>query len=79
MEQVDDFHGTAVADPYRWLEADVREDESVAAWVEAQNEVTFAYLGGIPERERIEERLTAGFDLGTEGKIGWSRDELHER
>jgi prolyl oligopeptidase len=58
VDQVDDYHGTAVADPYRWLEEDVRESEVVAEWVEDQNEVTFAYLGAIPERNRIEERLT---------------------
>ncbi|MEM9302183.1 MAG: prolyl oligopeptidase family serine peptidase [Pseudomonadota bacterium] len=73
VDQVDDYHGTAVADPYRWLEADVREDETVAAWVEAQNEVTFAYLGGIAERERIEERLTELWNyekFGTPFKAG---------
>ena len=37
VSQVDDFHGTKVADPYRWLEQDVREDSYVAEWVEAQN------------------------------------------
>ncbi len=55
-KQVDDFHGTKVADPYRWL-----EDENSAetkAWVEAENKVTFAYLNQIPERARIKERLT---------------------
>ena len=40
--------GEAVADPYRWLENDVRNDEEVAAWVEAQNEVTDAYLEQLP-------------------------------
>ena len=58
VPQVDDYHGTEVADPYRWLEEDVRENEDVAAWVEAQNELTFAYLKKIPERESIEERIT---------------------
>jgi prolyl oligopeptidase len=57
VEQVDDLHGTQVADPYRWLEADVRESEAVANWVEAQNEVTFGYLDTIPERAAIRERL----------------------
>ena len=56
--QVDDFHGTEVADPYRWLEDDVRQSDEVAKWVEAQNEVTFAYLKAIPEREKIEQRIT---------------------
>src|SRR5438270_9714906 len=58
VEQVDDYHGTKVADPYRWLEADVRESKEVADWVAAENEVTFAYLKAIPERETIKKRLT---------------------
>ncbi|WP_171187421.1 prolyl oligopeptidase family serine peptidase [Alienimonas chondri] len=58
VPHTDDYHGTTVADPYRWLENDVREDEQVAAWVRAQNDVTFGYLKQIPQREAIEERLT---------------------
>ncbi|MCH2201236.1 MAG: prolyl oligopeptidase family serine peptidase [Fuerstiella sp.] len=58
VPQMDDFHGTKVADPYRWLEEDVRENKDVAAWVEAQNEVTFGYLRQIPQRESIEKRIT---------------------
>ena len=57
---VDDYHGTRVADPYRWLE-DVDSPET-HAWVEAENRVTFAYLEQIPERERIRKRLTALWD-----------------
>ena len=57
---VDDYHGTKVADPYRWLE-DVDSPET-HAWVEAENRVTFAYLEQIPERERIRKRLTALWD-----------------
>ena len=38
VEQVDTYHGREVADPYRWLEDDVRESDDVAAWVAAQNE-----------------------------------------
>jgi prolyl oligopeptidase len=56
--QKDDYHGTVVADPYRWLEGDVRESEAVANWVAAQNAVTFAYLDQLPARDRIEKRLT---------------------
>jgi prolyl oligopeptidase len=62
VEQVDELHGTQVADPYRWLEADVRESESVADWVETQNEVTFGYLDTIPERAAIRERLSELWD-----------------
>ena len=41
-DQVDDYHGVKVADPYRWLEDDVRKSKEVADWVEAENKVTFA-------------------------------------
>ena len=57
-DQVDVYHGQKVADPYRWLEDDVRKFEEVKAWVEAENKVTNAYLQAIPERERIQKRLT---------------------
>lgn len=56
----DDYFGTKVADPYRWLEdADAQE---TADWVTAQNEVTFKYLESIPEREWIKNRLTQIWD-----------------
>jgi prolyl oligopeptidase len=57
-DHVDLYHGVKVEDPYRWLEADVRESDDVRRWVEAQNGVTFDYLESIPERLAIEERLT---------------------
>ena len=41
---VDDYFGTKVADPYRWLEGDASVSPQVASWVEAENKVTFAYL-----------------------------------
>ena len=63
VEQVDDYHGTKVKDPYRWLEDDVRESEEVAAWVKAENEVTFGFLENIPQRKAIEERLTELWDF----------------
>jgi prolyl oligopeptidase len=53
---VDDYFGVRVADPYRWLEDD--NSDETAAWVDAQNTVTFAHLGALPDRERIRERLT---------------------
>ncbi len=59
-QTVDDYHGTRVHDPFRWLEDD-RSDET-AAWVEAQNAVTFAHLAGIPFREALRDRLTALVD-----------------
>ncbi len=54
--QVDDYHGTRVPDPYRWLE-EVDSPET-RAWVEAQNALTFAFLEGIPQRQAIHRRLT---------------------
>lgn len=67
VDQVDDFHGTKVDDPYRWLEDDVRESKEVAAWVEAENKLTFDYLKKIPRRDRIEKRIT---ELWNYEKIG---------
>jgi prolyl oligopeptidase len=58
VDHVDMYHGVKVPDPYRWLEDDVRKSPEVAAWVEAENRVTFAYLKSIPEREAIRRRLT---------------------
>ncbi|MGB6294705.1 MAG: prolyl oligopeptidase family serine peptidase [Rivularia sp. (in: cyanobacteria)] len=59
-EQVDNYHGTEVADPYRWLEnPDSTETE---AWVKAQNKVTFNYLEQIPARNEIKKRLTKLWD-----------------
>jgi prolyl oligopeptidase len=58
VEHYDTYHGIKVPDPYRWLEEDVRKSPEVAAWVEAQNKVTFAFLESIPERKAIRERLT---------------------
>ena len=52
---VDDYHGTAVYDPYRWLENDNSNETS--DWVKSQNEVTFDYLDQIPFREDIKNRL----------------------
>ena len=54
--QVDEIHGVRVEDPYRWLE-DLESGET-HDWIAAQNRVTAAYLGSIPEREEIRRRLT---------------------
>jgi len=56
-DHVDTYHGEKVADPYRWLEQDVREAEDVRRWVEKQNQVTFSFLESIPEREAIQRRM----------------------
>src|SRR6185295_12366180 len=55
-DQVDDYHGVKVADPYRWLE-DLDSAET-RKWVEEENKQTFAYLAEIPARTTIKERLT---------------------
>jgi prolyl oligopeptidase len=62
LDQVDEFHGAKVEDPYRWLEADVRESSEVAEWVAKQNAVARTYLDGIPQRPGIVRRLTELFD-----------------
>lgn len=54
-DAVDDFFGTKVADPYRWLE--VEDSAAVKDWVEAENSATFGYLDQIPTRAKIRERL----------------------
>ena len=56
-EQSDDYFGTKVSDPYRDLEN--VDSEGTAKWIEAENALTFQYLGSIPERKAINERLTA--------------------
>ncbi len=59
-EQVDNYHGTEVADPYRWLENP--DSEETIAWVKAQNKVTFNFLEKIPARDDIKKRLTKLWD-----------------
>ena len=54
-ETVENYHGTKVADPYRWLEDD--NSQETKDWVKAQNKVTFDYLATIPQRDRIKKRL----------------------
>ena len=56
VEIIDNYFGTAVSDPYRWLENDTAEDTK--AWVKAENEATEAYLSKIPYRAAIKNRLT---------------------
>ncbi len=68
---VDDYHGTAVPDPYRWLEDDMSDE--TAAWVKAQNELTFSYLESIPFRDALKERMTEIWNypkMGTPFKEG---------
>jgi len=65
VDTVDTYFGTEIKDPYRWLEDD--RSEETAAWVKAQNEVTFGYLEKIPFRGDIKKRLE---DLWNYEKIG---------
>jgi prolyl oligopeptidase len=53
---VDDYHGTKVADPYRWLENS--DDPESRAWIEAQNALTFGFLDKAPDRAAIQTRIT---------------------
>lgn len=55
-DQVDDYFGTSVADPYRWLEDDL--SDSTKDWVQRENKVTFDYLSKIPFRDAINKRLS---------------------
>ena len=55
-DQVDNYHGVTVADPYRWLED--LDSEETRNWVEAQNRLTNSFLNDIPARAKIRERLT---------------------
>ncbi len=57
VEQIDEYFGTLVEDPYRWLEADTSAE--TASWVAAQNELSFGYLSKIPFRDKIRTRLEA--------------------
>ena len=72
-DTVDEQFGVKVADPYRWLENDVRVDAKVADWVKAQNAVTDAYLEGLTGRDALAERMTEFFDyerIGIPEKAG---------
>ena len=62
MDLVETQFGVPVADPYRWLENDVRTDAEVKAWVDAQNAVTNAYLSTLPGRKALEQRITELYD-----------------
>ncbi len=59
-DTVDNYHGTLVADPYRWLEDPAASD--TLEWVEAQNAFTEDYLASIPARAALRDRMTALWD-----------------
>ena len=54
-DQVDDYHGTRVADPYRWMEE--LDSAETHAWIEAENALTARHLDAIPQRAQLRERL----------------------
>jgi prolyl oligopeptidase len=60
VDVIDTYHGTAVPDPYRWLEDDTSAE--TAAWVETQNKVTAAHLAKIPFRNKLHDRLEQLFN-----------------
>ncbi len=71
VDQTDNYHGTQVADPYRWLEVDTARE--VMEWVDLENKTTFDYLDKIPFRDAIKKRYTELFDypkLSSPRKIG---------
>ncbi|QJD77903.1 S9 family peptidase [Spirosoma rhododendri] len=55
VEHTDTYHGTVVADPYRWLEDD--RSAETADWVKAENKVTDAYMDQIPYRKQLQQRM----------------------
>ncbi len=80
VDQVDTYHGTTVADPYRWLEDDNSADTK--AWVAAQNEVTDKYLAAMPQRLPARRLYTElynferfGIPFREGGRYFWSRND----
>jgi prolyl oligopeptidase len=61
-DTIDPQFGVDVADPYRWLEDDVRNNSDVRSWVTAQNAVTDPYLKALPLRAEFKERMTQLYD-----------------
>ncbi len=55
-DQVDNYHGVKVADPYRWMEQ--TDSKETRAWIDAENTITNNYISAIPQREAIKKRLT---------------------
>ena len=61
-DTVETIFGEEIADPYRWLENDVRKDPEVAAWVAAENKVTDAFLDTLPLKDAFQKRMTELYD-----------------
>ncbi|AJP72844.1 prolyl oligopeptidase family serine peptidase [Sphingomonas hengshuiensis] len=80
VDVVEEQFGVKVADPYRWLENDVRNDSEVAAWVAAENRVTDAYLATLPGRAAFRARIKQLFDyerFGVPQKKGGAYFYMH--
>src|SRR5438067_4021070 len=85
VDVVDDYFGTKVADPYRWLEDNASPE--VAAWVEAENKVTFGYLDQISYRAQLKDRLMKLFNYAKFGSpqrrgdqfMSWKNDGLQNQ
>src|SRR5690349_17604210 len=56
VEQIDDYHGTKVSDPYRWMEN--LEDPELKTWVAAENKLFNDFIGDVPNRDKLKARLT---------------------
>ena len=69
-DQIDQYHGIQVADPYRWME-DIDSPET-RTWVEAEAKLTAGYLAAIPGREQIAQRLKEIWNFER-----WSAPEKH--
>ena len=62
LDLVEEIFGEKVADPYRWLENDVRTDKDVADWVMRQNALSQAYLAQLPQRDWFAQRIRSLMD-----------------
>ncbi len=65
VNQSDNYHGTIVEDPYRWLENDTSRE--TGEWVKAQNKVTFSYLSAIPFRDSLRNRIATLYNYSRTG------------
>jgi prolyl oligopeptidase len=77
---VDDYHGTQVPDPYRWLEDP--DSPETAAFIAGQNAISLPYLAALPERSDLHERMTRMWDVprtgtpvGRGGVVVWSHND----
>jgi len=69
-DQIDDYHGKQVADPYRWMEDP--DDPETRAYVAAENEVTMPYLASLPEVAALRTRIAELWDTPRTG-APWSK------